>query len=84
MFQSSVPQRIRNALTYKAHSWLRAHKIKAFYSHVDESSFEEGSKALIQASGIGKLRPNILLMGFKSDWLTCEAEDLAMYFNTMQ
>ena len=83
ILKSSIPQRVRNVLTYKAHSWLRAHKIKAFYSHVDESSFEEGAKALIQASGIGKLRPNILLMGFKSNWLTCEGDELSMYFNTM-
>lgn len=71
-------------MTYKAHTWLRAHKIKAFYTHVDESSFEEGAKALIQASGVGKLRPNILLMGFKNDWNSCEPDDLSMYFNTMQ
>lgn len=81
--KSSVPQRVRNALTYKAHNWLRAHKIRAFYSHIDESSFEEGARALIQASGVGKLRPNILMMGFKSDWSTCESEELSMYFNTM-
>lgn len=83
IMKSSVPQRVRNALSYKAHSWLRAHKIRAFYSHVDGCSFEEGSKALIQASGVGKLCPNILLMGFKNDWATCESEDLSMYFNTM-
>ncbi|XP_026288084.1 bumetanide-sensitive sodium-(potassium)-chloride cotransporter isoform X1 [Frankliniella occidentalis] len=83
IIKSSVPQRVRNALSYKAHSWLKAHKIRAFYSQVDDSSFEEGAKTLIQASGVGKLRPNILLMGFKNDWRTCDSEDLLMYFNTM-
>ncbi|KAJ4451626.1 hypothetical protein ANN_03095 [Periplaneta americana] len=80
---SPVSQRVRNILTYKAHSWLRSHKIKAFYTHVDEVNFEEGAKALLQASGVGKLRPNILLMGYKGDWRECEKEDLAMYFEVM-
>jgi solute carrier family 12 sodium/potassium/chloride transporter 2 len=71
-------------LTYKAHNWLRSHKIKAFYTLVDEVNFEEGAKALLQASGVGKLRPNILLMGYKGDWRDCDREDLAMYFEVMQ
>nr|CAD7400091.1 unnamed protein product [Timema poppensis] len=62
--KSAVAQRVRNVLTYKAHSWLRTHKIKGFYSHVDEVSFEEGARALMQATGVGKLRPNVLLMGY--------------------
>lgn len=83
ILKSPVSQRVRNILTYKAHSWLRSHKIKAFYTHVDEVNFEEGAKALIQASGVGKLRPNILLMGYKGDWRECDGEDLAMYFEVM-
>ncbi|XP_021936580.1 solute carrier family 12 member 1 isoform X2 [Zootermopsis nevadensis] len=83
ILKGPVSQRIRNILTYKAHNWLRSHKIKAFYTHVDEVNFEEGAKALIQASGVGKLRPNILLMGYKGDWRECEREELAMYFEVM-
>jgi solute carrier family 12 sodium/potassium/chloride transporter 2 len=51
---------------------------------VDEVSFEDGSKALMQASGVGKLKPNILMMGYKSNWRECAAEDLQMYFDIMQ
>lgn len=83
IIKGPMSQRIRNILTYKAQNWLRTHKIKAFYSHVDEVNFEDGAKALLQASGIGKLKPNILLMGFKSDWRECERQDLAMYFDVM-
>jgi len=71
-------------LAYKAQSYLRAHRIKAFYNQIDEASFEEGAKALMQASGIGKLKPNILMVGYKADWQTCDKQELAMYFNTMQ
>ncbi|XP_068081750.1 bumetanide-sensitive sodium-(potassium)-chloride cotransporter [Anabrus simplex] len=78
-----MSQRVRNIFNYKAQNWLCSHKIKAFYSHVDEVNFEEGAKALLQASGIGKLKPNILLMGFKNDWRECERQSLAMYFDVM-
>ncbi|XP_018578158.1 bumetanide-sensitive sodium-(potassium)-chloride cotransporter [Anoplophora glabripennis] len=78
-----LPQRIRNVLNYKANSWLKAHKLKAFYMQVDGLSFEEGAKALLKACGIGKLRPNILLMGFKSKWQTCPAEELNQYFEVL-
>jgi solute carrier family 12 sodium/potassium/chloride transporter 2 len=71
-------------MTYKAQSWLHFHKIKAFYAHIDDANFEYGSHSLMQASGLGKLKPNILMMGYKSDWKTCDPLDLAMYFNIMQ
>lgn len=82
--QDPLPQRVRNVLYYKANSWLRAHKLKAFYMQVDGLSFESGAKALLKACGIGKLRPNILLMGFKSDWQTCPPSDLNQYFEVLQ
>lgn len=38
----------------------------------------------MQATGLGKLRPNVLLMGYKNDWTTSLKKDLDMYFNTIQ
>jgi solute carrier family 12 sodium/potassium/chloride transporter 2 len=65
-------------------SWLRTNKVKAFYSVVDGATFQDGATSLMQACGLGKMRPNILLMGYKQDWLTCPRENLVMYFNVMQ
>jgi hypothetical protein len=39
---------------------------------------------LLKACGIGKLRPNILLMGHKSDWQKCSKDDLDQYFGVLQ
>lgn len=64
--------------------WLAARKIKAFYNVIEGLDFETGVRALIQTSGIGKLAPNILLMGYKSDWKTCNQQDLVCYFNVLQ
>lgn len=71
-------------LSYKANSWLRAHKIKAFYQQIDGVPFQEGARALLKACGIGKLRPNILMMGYKSDWQTCPRDELLNYFEILQ
>ena len=82
--QAAINNRVRNALVHKAQSWFQVHKIKAFYNVVDDVDFDEGAKALLQASGVGKLRPNILLMGYKGNWAGCNREDLRQYFDTIQ
>lgn len=51
---------------------------------IDGVSFADGCKALLKACGLGKLRPNILLMGFKADWQTCPREDMIHYFEVLQ
>ncbi|XP_019869994.2 bumetanide-sensitive sodium-(potassium)-chloride cotransporter [Aethina tumida] len=79
----NVNQRIRNVLNYKAQGWFKAHRIKAFYTQVDGVSFQEGCTALLKACGVGKLKPNILLMGYKSDWQKCSYEDLLDYFEVL-
>ncbi|XP_039291807.1 bumetanide-sensitive sodium-(potassium)-chloride cotransporter-like isoform X3 [Nilaparvata lugens] len=76
-----VNNRTRTALRHKAHSWLHCHKVKAFYSEVDDVSLEEGGKALLQATGLGKLRPNVVLLGYKADWAQCDRLQLAHYFH---
>lgn len=68
----------------QGYAWLRSRRIKAFINIVDGLDFEMGAKALLQASGIGKLSPNVLMMGYKNDWRTCNSEDLIAYFNVLQ
>lgn len=64
--------------------WLAARKVKAFYDIVEGLDFETGVRALIQTSGVGKLAPNIVLMGYKRDWSTCARKDLQSYYNVLQ
>jgi len=68
----------------KANSWLSKHQVKGFYNVVDDVDFEEGARCLMQASGIGKLRPNVVLMGFKSDWISADPEDVKAYYRIIQ
>ncbi|WAQ98772.1 S12A2-like protein [Mya arenaria] len=61
--------------------WLSKRHIKAFYSVTTAPDYRLGAKSLMQNAGIGKLKPNILMMGFKSTWQSDKPETLDTYFN---
>ncbi|KAF5306750.1 hypothetical protein FQA39_LY01508 [Lamprigera yunnana] len=81
--EGRLSYRARANKTKLAYQWLRDHKIKAFYTLVDGIAFETGAKALLQTTGIGKLSPNVLIMGYKNDWNICNSDDLSAYFNVL-
>ncbi|KAL0821329.1 hypothetical protein ABMA28_005921 [Loxostege sticticalis] len=83
IIQGQVSHRAREALSSRAYLWFAKRKIKAFYNLVDDTNFKDGASALMQSSGLGKLRPNILMMGFKEDWQTCDRAELADYVEVM-
>ncbi|CAN8029665.1 unnamed protein product [Ixodes persulcatus] len=78
--------RSRNALATRANTWLQRRKIKAFYTLVKDEDFTHGVRSMLQASsvGVGKLKPNVVLLGYKSNWQTCDREDVLKYFTVIQ
>lgn len=56
--------------------WMRANKIKAFYLPFANQSFRSGAQHLFQIAGLGRLRPNVLLLGFKNNWSLRVSESL--------
>lgn len=40
-----------------------------------------GAQALIQCSGLGKLRPNIVVLGYKNDWQSDDLQKVDDYIN---
>lgn len=81
--KTPLNQRTRTSYTQRMYHWLRDHKIKAFYSLADNTGFKEGAQALMQLSGLGKMKPNMVLMGYKRDWNTCPEEELNAYFGVI-
>ena len=59
--------------------WLRKNKRKAFYAAVACESFREGTESLLQASGLGRMKPNTLMIGFKRNWRMADAESVQSY-----
>ncbi|KAL7639645.1 UNVERIFIED_CONTAM: hypothetical protein RMT77_010147 [Armadillidium vulgare] len=78
-----LTQKLRTDMTDHANQWLEKQKIRSFYTILEAKNIEEGSRYLFQLVGLGKLRPNMVLLGFKSDWRDCDNEELNAYFNTL-
>lgn len=75
--------RSRNAAVAKAYRCFEKRKVKSFYGLVENESFSQGVFSLIQLVGIGKLRPNVVLMGYKASWQTCPHSELQEYFDAI-
>ncbi|KAJ7311014.1 hypothetical protein JRQ81_006610 [Phrynocephalus forsythii] len=60
-------------------AWLTKNKRKAFYAAVAADSFRDGVKSLLQASGLGRMKPNTLVLGFKKDWRSAGAIQVENY-----
>ena len=50
--------------------WMKKQKVVGFYNVVQNTNFEDGAEACLALSGLGKLSPNMLLLGFRQDWLS--------------
>ena len=48
--------------------WLLEHNIPGFYTITHSSSLHEGARNCMTLAGLGKLSPNMILLGFKSNW----------------
>ncbi|XP_074768997.1 solute carrier family 12 member 3 isoform X3 [Athene noctua] len=59
--------------------WLVKRKIKAFYTDVVAEDLRIGVQMLIQAAGLGKMRPNILVLGYKRNWQMASPQSLEDY-----
>lgn len=68
-----------NAGMEKNQLWLRKSKRKAFYAAVACDSFREGTESLLQASGLGRMKPNTLMIGFQRSWRTAGTEAVQSY-----
>uniref|UniRef100_A0A8C1VPU1 Solute carrier family 12 member 10, tandem duplicate 3 n=1 Tax=Cyprinus carpio TaxID=7962 RepID=A0A8C1VPU1_CYPCA len=63
--------------------WLNQRKVRSFYTSFTADSLKEGAHHLMQASGLGKLKPNTLFLGYKINWQECKPESLQDYVNTI-
>uniref|UniRef100_A0A669CL96 Solute carrier family 12 member 10, tandem duplicate 1 n=1 Tax=Oreochromis niloticus TaxID=8128 RepID=A0A669CL96_ORENI len=59
-FQDSTDQYVK---------WLNKRKVRSFYTQFTADTLRDGVRYLMQASGLGKLKPNTLVIGFKSKWM---------------
>ncbi|XP_061586297.1 solute carrier family 12 member 2 isoform X2 [Cololabis saira] len=63
--------------------WLSKKRVKAFYVPVFAENLRKGAQLLLQAVGLGRLKPNTLVMGFKNNWSDGDMKDVENYVNTI-
>ncbi|KAM5193000.1 solute carrier family 12 member 2 isoform 2-T2 [Mantella aurantiaca] len=78
-------QALKEMLTDQARyqRWLIKHKTKAFYSPVHAEDLRDGAQYLMQAAGLGRMRPNTLVVGFKKNWFQCDMKEVETYINLL-
>lgn len=59
-------------------------KLKSFYTITDGLPIEDGVRTMMQSTGFGKLTPNILMVGYKTTWRSCNSDELKQYYNILQ
>ena len=59
-------------------------QIKAFHNIVMARTLRDGAQSLLQLSGLGKLRPNTIILGFKSNWTKCSHDEVEEYVAMLQ
>ncbi|KAM9815387.1 solute carrier family 12 member 3 isoform 3-T3 [Syngnathus typhle] len=65
-------------------SWLTQRKVKSFYKSVVAADLRSGVNMLLQGTGLGRMRPNVLLMGFKTDWHSDSPQATHSYVGILQ
>ncbi|XP_067665544.1 solute carrier family 12 member 3-like [Haliotis asinina] len=66
---------IRSTAAYK---WFSNRNLRAFYTNIAAPNLRIGIQAILQTSGVGKLRPNTIVLGYKGDW---QVDDPRVVFN---
>ncbi|EGT56543.1 hypothetical protein CAEBREN_09714 [Caenorhabditis brenneri] len=63
--------------------WLRAREVNAFGAAICCTKQANGANILLQTAGLGRLRPNILMLGFKTGWEKQSSEVIAEYYGML-
>ncbi|CAH0399421.1 unnamed protein product [Chilo suppressalis] len=64
---------------HKMVEWLHSHRYRAFYLCIEGMNLENGARTLMQCAGLGRFSPNIVLLGYKTDWCESPGQDLVSY-----
>ncbi|XP_061421740.1 solute carrier family 12 member 3-like isoform X2 [Lethenteron reissneri] len=61
--------------------WMAKRKMHAFYHTVAASNLRTGTQMMLQAAGLGKFKPDVLVMGFKKNWSSKHPQQMEDYIN---
>uniref|UniRef100_A0A8D0G566 Solute carrier family 12 member 3 n=1 Tax=Sphenodon punctatus TaxID=8508 RepID=A0A8D0G566_SPHPU len=64
--------------------WLNDRKVRSFYSLISAGELRSGARSLMQVSGLGRLKPNTVVLGYKQNWQTDSPHSLENYVGIIQ
>ncbi|TRY66619.1 hypothetical protein DNTS_034056 [Danionella cerebrum] len=68
----------------RAHlKWLNNRKIKSFYHTVVANDLRNGVQMMLQSTGLGRMKPNVLVLGFKKNWRKAQPSLLENYIGIL-
>ncbi|XP_026809407.1 bumetanide-sensitive sodium-(potassium)-chloride cotransporter-like isoform X2 [Rhopalosiphum maidis] len=76
----SLTKRQKKIRLDKGIQWLRNSGIKSLYVVIDNIGLDLATH-MVYSCGHGQFKPNIVMVGYKSDWLNCPYQDLQTYLN---
>eukprot|EP00002_Diphylleia_rotans_P005031 TRINITY_DN1400_c0_g1_i3.p1 TRINITY_DN1400_c0_g1~~TRINITY_DN1400_c0_g1_i3.p1 ORF type:complete len:895 (-),score=153.82 TRINITY_DN1400_c0_g1_i3:576-3260(-) len=68
-----------NEMRAEYEDYLTRAKISAFYDVCVASSYQAGLRSMLQLSGLGGIRPNTVVMGWKHHWTTANQKEIDEY-----
>uniref|UniRef100_A0A3Q1CK05 Solute carrier family 12 member 10, tandem duplicate 1 n=1 Tax=Amphiprion ocellaris TaxID=80972 RepID=A0A3Q1CK05_AMPOC len=80
---SGVEDHVKNFRQVPQYLITLLKKVRSFYTPFTADSLRVGARNLLQASGLGKLKPNTLVLGFKANWKESSPESTEDYINTI-
>ncbi|KAG7521957.1 solute carrier family 12 member 3 [Solea senegalensis] len=80
---TSSPAALHKAHTDSHVTWLNQRKVKSFYRGVVAPELRSGVNMLLQGAGLGRIRPNVLVMGLKTDWSSDEPHAAHEYVSVL-
>merc|ERR1712013_235244 len=65
-----VPEKGRQMVGQRerGQQWLKQRKVSGYYTVVESQTLSSGARTAMTVSGLGKLSPNSVMVGFKQDW----------------
>ncbi|KAI7802364.1 solute carrier family 12 member 3 [Triplophysa rosa] len=64
-------------------NWLNKRRIKSFYHTVVADDCRSGVQMLLQSTGLGRMRPNVLVMGYKRNWRKAQPSNIDNYIGIL-
>nr|XP_056719000.1 solute carrier family 12 member 3-like [Euleptes europaea] len=59
--------------------WMSSRKVRSFYACISTSDLRTGARNLMQVSGLGRLKPNTIVLGYKQNWQSDSPHSLDSY-----